>query len=145
MGPPDRERVYIYRSLAGLRRTFSFSGARSLEKQTVKARWSLIKVAPLPGRSPLIRVDLGAAHRKGPGRVLGPARLHYTRGQAGMDSSPHGSASEMLAMRNQCVWYVSPYRHNDIYAGCRTRGSACCTHAFIFHECPACRRTLMLR
>lgn len=77
MGPPDRERAYIYRSPAGSRRAFSLSGARSLEKQTVKARWSLIKLAPLPGRSPLIRVDPGAAHRKGPGRVLGPAGLHY--------------------------------------------------------------------
>lgn len=75
--------IYIYRSPVGLRRAFSFSGARSLEKQTVKARWSLIKLAPLSGRSPLIRVDPGAAHRKGPGRVLGPAWLNYTRGQAG--------------------------------------------------------------
>lgn len=36
------------------------------EKQTVKARWSLIKLAPLPGRFPLIQVDPGAVHRKGP-------------------------------------------------------------------------------
>lgn len=81
MGPPDRERAYVY--YIGLRRVsrraFSLSEVWSLEKQTVKARWSLIKLAPLSSRSPLIRVDPGAAHRKGPGRVLGPAELHYTR------------------------------------------------------------------
>jgi len=132
MGPPDRERAYIYRSLTGSR-AFSLSGARSLEKQTVKARWSLIKLAPLLGRSPLIRADPGAAHRKGPGRVLDPAGLRYTR------TSRQVCVPESVRQREWDVGYaksmrlirvtVSLHRYNTRLQNTRLG----LLHAFIFH------------
>lgn len=71
------------RTHVGLRRVrrrghFLGRGPGPFEKQTVKARWSLIKLAPLPGRSPLIRLDPDAAQGgspKGPRISLG-APLH---------------------------------------------------------------------
>lgn len=137
MGPPDRERAYVYRSPSGSRQAFFLFEAWSLEKQTVKARWSLIKLAPLSSRSPLIRVDPGAAHRKGPGRVLGSAELRYTRAGRQVYIFKSVRVRHWLCDINA---FDTCYRIAT-HAGCRIRGSACCTYAFIFHACASIEHT----
>lgn len=57
----------------------SSPGSGPFKKQTVKARWSLIKLAPLPGRFPLIQVDPSPVHREDPrkknsGSLSGPIK-----------------------------------------------------------------------